>query len=59
MLQGVKSLLTFYIPSLFIIGRGVRRLSWQGGLGGDAKGADAKVVLEQCLAVHVSILQDW
>ena len=58
-LQGVEALLTFYVPSLFIVGHNVRTLSWEGGVTGQVKGVLAKTVLQQCLAIHVHLLQDW
>ena len=59
LLRGIHAMLHFYIPSLFIVGRNVRRLTWEGGLGGSAKGLDARVILEQCLAIHTNVLGDW
>ena len=55
----MNALLRFYIPTLFIIGRNVRRLTWEGGLNGTAKGVDARNVLEQCLVLHACVLSDW
>ena len=59
LLVGLLHLLQFYVPALFAVGRGVRRLYWQGAVGGESKGLEARAVLEQCLCIHVHALGDW
>ena len=59
LLSGLENLLTFYVPALFIIGLGVRDLTWDGGLTGSVKGDKARVVLLQSLSLMVHLLQDW
>lgn len=59
MLLGIRALLEFYVPALFIIGRNVRNLAWEGGIGGRYTGTLAREVLEQCLALHMNVLSDW
>ena len=56
---GLQSLMHFYVPALFAIGRGVRRLFWEGAVGGPATGLDARKVLEQCLNVHAHATGGW
>ena len=59
LLQGLESLLDFYLPALLSLGIKVRRLYWEGRLGGAVQGNLAKLVLEQCLALHIQLLGDW
>lgn len=49
----------FWIPALFSVGNKVRRLYWEGRIGGSARGDLARSVLEQCLLIHVHLLGDW
>ena len=52
-LQSLHALLYHYLPALFVIGHDVRRLTWEGGVGGGSvKGDVAKRVLEYCLALQ-------
>ena len=59
LLKGLWDVLFFYVPALFVLGHDVRRLTWDGGVGGDVKGALAKEVLENCLALQVHLMGDW
>ena len=59
LLQGLHDLLYFYVPALFALGRDVRELTWEGGLGGTVKGLLAKRMLQKALAVQIDLLQDW
>ena len=45
LLQGLQSLLDFYLPALLSLGIKVRRLYWEGRLGGTVQGNLAKRVL--------------
>ena len=58
-LTGLQNLLDFYLPALLSLGIKVRRLYWEGRMGGAVHGNVAKVVLEQCLALHIQLLGDW
>ena len=57
--RGLQTLLYYYVPALFYIGHQVRRLTWEGGADGTAKGLHARHILEDCLALHAQLLGDW
>ena len=59
LLKGLHSLLYFYLPALFSLGYKVRKLAWEGRVGGSVRGDLAREVLEQCLALHIQLLGDW
>ena len=48
-----------YVPAVFLIGCQVRKLAWDGQVGGTVKGDLARTVLQRCLAVIVHASQDW
>ena len=57
--SGLRDLLEFFVPALFVLGHQVRRLTWDGRVGGSATGLEAKRVLQCCLALQVHITGDW
>ena len=59
MLGSLWALLYQYLPALFVIGHDVRRLTWEGGVGGDVRGDLARRILENCLVLQVHLLDDW
>ena len=59
MLEGLRDLMDFYVPALYLLGVQVRRLTWEGGIGGRFKGDYARRVLETCLALQVHLAEDW
>ena len=58
-LQGLHTLLYWYLPCVFALGTMVRRLTWEGRPGQSTTGEVAKRLLGHCLAVQVSLQGDW
>jgi hypothetical protein len=59
LLQSLHALVDFYLPCLLVLGYQVRKLLWDGAVGGTVQGQLAKDTLAQCLAVQVHLTGDW
>jgi hypothetical protein len=59
LLLGLESLVNFFLPAVFTIGHKVRSLTWEGQPGGTQRGDAARVVLEQCLVLHLALQRDF
>ena len=59
MIGGLADLLDFYVPAVFLLGCDVRRLTWEGGVGGAVTGAHARQVMQNCLAMQLHLTEDF
>ena len=59
LLNGLRQLVNFYVPALFLLGVRARRLTWEGGVHGSRRGDAARRLLETCLGVQVHLTDDW
>ena len=59
MVDALVNLLDFYVPAIFLLGCEVRRLTWEGGVGGAVTGAHARQLMQNCLAVQLHLTEDF